>query len=93
MYSSYVLLAAIALVHRIAEIVAHMVDAAALWRHYVIEAGEVAHGAIGVEAVIRHRLPAAGLVARVSDLMAEALWQFPKSRCQLPGRTRRCSKG
>ena len=61
------------------EIVAHMVDAASLWRHDVIETREVAHKqgfcgcAIGVEAVIGHRLPAAGLVARVYDFMAEAL--------------------
>src|ERR1700722_16874909 len=69
------------LLHRI-EIVAHKVDAATLWRHYIIETGEVAceqglgGRAVGVEAVICHRLSAAGLVARVDDLMAEALQKF-----------------
>src|SRR5271166_1422464 len=64
------------------EVAAHMVDAATLWRHHVIEAGEVAReqglggGGIAVEAVIGHRLPAAGLVARIYDLMAEALQKF-----------------
>jgi hypothetical protein len=61
------------------KVVTHMVDAAALWRHHVIEAREIAHeqgfrgGAIGIEAVIGHWLPATGLVARVYDLMAKAL--------------------
>jgi hypothetical protein len=64
------------------EIVAHKVDAATLWRHHIIEAGEVAReqglggGAVGVEAVICHRLSATCLVARVDDLMAEALQKF-----------------
>jgi len=53
------------------EIVAYVVDAAARWRNDVIEASEVAHeqrlgiGALGIEAAVRHRLPATGLVARV----------------------------
>jgi hypothetical protein len=36
------LLHLIGLFHRV-EIVAHMVDTASLWRHHIIEAGEVAH--------------------------------------------------
>jgi hypothetical protein len=64
------------------EIVTHVVDAATLRRHHVIEPGEVAHeeslgvGGLGIEAVIGHRLPAAGLVARVNDHMAEAFQKF-----------------
>src|SRR5271155_5593027 len=64
------------------EIAAHVMDAATLWRHHVVEAGEVAReqglggAAIGVEAVICHRLSATGLVARVDDLMTEALQKF-----------------
>ena len=56
-----------------------MVDTAAGGRDDVIEAGEVAHeqgfgsGAVRVEAAIGHRLSAAGLVARVDDLVAEPL--------------------
>jgi hypothetical protein len=61
------------------ETVAYKVDAATLGRHDVIEAGEVAHeqrfrgGGLGVEAGIGHRLPAAGLVARLDDLAAKPL--------------------
>src|SRR5262249_17994709 len=61
------------------EIVAHVMDAAPRGRYDVIETAEVADeqclgiGALGVEPAIGHRLPAAGLVARVYDLMAEAL--------------------
>jgi hypothetical protein len=64
------------------EIVAHKVDAATLWRHHAIEVREIAHeqgfrgGGLGIEAGIGHRLPAAGLVARVDDFMAEALQEF-----------------
>src|SRR5271170_4732683 len=64
------------------EIAAHVMDAATLWRYHVVEAGEVAReqglggAAIGVEAVICHRLSATGLVARVDDLMTEALQKF-----------------
>jgi hypothetical protein len=61
------------------EIVAHVMDAAARGRHDLIEAGEVAHeqrlgvGGFGIEPAIGHRLSATGLVARVDDLVAEAL--------------------
>ena len=64
------------------EIVAHVVDAAAGGCDDVIEAGEIAHeqrlgvGAFGVEPAIGHRLAAAGLVARIHDLVAEALQQL-----------------
>jgi hypothetical protein len=64
------------------EIVAHVVDAAALRRDDVVETAEVAHeqclgvGRLGTEAVIGHRLPAAGLVARIHDLVAEPLQKF-----------------
>jgi hypothetical protein len=64
------------------KIAAHVMDAATLGRHYVIEAGEVAHkeglggGGFGVEAAISHWLSAARLVARVDDLMPEALQKF-----------------
>ena len=64
------------------EIVTHVVDAAAGRRHDVIEAGEIAHeqrlgiGAVGIEPAVGHRLAAAGLVARVDDLVAEALEQL-----------------
>jgi hypothetical protein len=56
-----------------------VVDAAALGRDDVVETAEVAHeqclgvGRLVIEAVIGHRLSAAGLVARVDDVMAEAL--------------------
>jgi hypothetical protein len=61
------------------EIVTHVVDAAALRRDDVVQTAEVAHeqclgaGRFGTEAVIGHRLPAAGLVARIHDLMAKPL--------------------
>jgi hypothetical protein len=61
------------------EIVAHVVDAAARRSHDIIEVGKIAHeqrlgvGTFGVEPAIGHRLPTAGLVARVYDLVAEAL--------------------
>src|SRR5260221_5883147 len=64
------------------EIVAHMVDAASRGRDDVVEAGEVAHEQrlglrrLGVEPAIRHRLPAARLVARIHDLVAETLEQL-----------------
>src|SRR5215472_14942227 len=64
------------------EIVAHVMDAAPRRRHDIIETAEIADeqclgiGALGVEAAIGHRLSAARLVARVYDLMAEALQQL-----------------
>ena len=81
------------------EIVAHVVDAAAGRRHDVIEAGEVAHeqrlgvGAFGIEPAVRHRLSAAGLIARIDDLVAEPLQQLERRDADLRERRRRCSKG
>ena len=55
----------------------------------VVEAGEIAHeqrlgvGAFGVEPAIGHRLAAAGLVARIDDLVAEALQQFERRDADL----------
>ena len=64
------------------EIVSYIVDATAGRCDDVIEAGEVAHeqrlsgGGFVVEPAIYHRLAAAGLVARVVDVVAEPLEQF-----------------
>ena len=64
------------------EIVTHVMNAAPGRPDDVIEAGEIAHeqslgfGAVSVEAAVRHRLSATGLVAWVDDLVAEALQQL-----------------
>src|SRR5215831_17176689 len=64
------------------EIVAHMVGTAALRRDDIIEAREITHEeslcvrGLGIEPVIGHRLSATGLVARVYDVMAEALQEL-----------------
>src|SRR5262245_4442460 len=61
------------------EMIADMMDAAAGRPNHIIEPGEIAHEerlgrrTIGIEPAIGHRLPTAGLVARIDDLMAEAL--------------------
>src|ERR1700758_2499150 len=64
------------------EIVAHVVDAATRRPYDVIESGEIAHeqglgsSTFGVEPAIGHRLSTTGLVARIHNLVAEALEQF-----------------
>src|SRR5271170_794236 len=64
------------------EVIAHMMNATTGWRDDIVEAGKISDeqrfgvGALRVEPGIRHRLPAAGLVAWVHDLVAEALKQL-----------------
>ena len=64
------------------EIVAHMMNATAGWRDDVVVAGEIAHEqrlgvrAFGIETAVGHRLAAAGLVARIVDIMTEPLEQL-----------------
>src|SRR6516225_8895417 len=66
------------------EIVAHMVDAAARRRDHVVEAGEIAHeqrvgvGGLNIEPAIGHWLSAAGLVARVYDLVTEPFQELER---------------
>ena len=66
------------------EIGAHVVHAAAGRRDDIIEPGEIAHeqrfggGAIGVEPAVGHRLSAAGLIARILDLVAEPLQELER---------------
>src|SRR6516164_1033171 len=77
------------------EIVAHMVDAAARWRDHIVEAGEIAHeqrlrvGGLNIKPAIGHWLSAAGLVARVYDLVTEPFQKLQRCDPRLLERRRR----
>jgi len=81
------------------EIVPHVMDAASGRRDDIVEAREIAHeqrlciSAFGVKPAIGHRLRAAGLVARVHDLVAEALQQLQGRDTDFRKEGIRCSRG